>query len=46
MNKAFTMKFPDDLYSKVNDEAHRRGISMAELVRKAVDAYLRKAGAK
>ena len=40
MEKSFTLKLPAELHAKLRDEAHRRGISIAALVREAIGKIL------
>ena len=43
MTKRIQFYFPDSLLVEMDAEAKRHGISMAELVRRAVEEYLRHA---
>ena len=40
MEKSFNLKLPAELHAKIRDEAHRRGISIAALVREAIERML------
>jgi hypothetical protein len=44
MTRKIQFYYPDRLLLEMDAEAKRRGISMAELVRRAVEVYLRHAG--
>jgi len=38
--KRTTVKLPDDLDAKLRHEAHRRGVTISELTREAIEAHL------
>ncbi|HEX9696604.1 MAG TPA: CopG family transcriptional regulator [Actinomycetota bacterium] len=38
--KRTTVKLPDDLDALLRDEARRRGVSMSDVTREAIEAYL------
>lgn len=38
--KRTTVKLPDDLDALLRDEAKRRGLTMSEITREAIEAYL------
>lgn len=40
MNKRTTIKLPEDVDRELRDEAARRGITISELTREAIIAYL------
>jgi len=41
--KMLTVQVPDELHRRLKDEAHEANISMAEIVRRALEAYLKEA---
>jgi predicted DNA-binding protein len=40
MNKVFTLKLPADVFARLREAAHKRGISIAALVREAIEKML------